>query len=772
MNNIQNSKAILATSLAIALLTFGCGGSGGGGGGGVAPIQITVSPSNLTIVVGSTTTFSAQVTGTSSTAVTWSVGGFPGGNSQVGTITGAGIYTAPDTPPSPNTVQLTATLTSSPSTQASAQLSIVFPTPQISLIMPVKILAGSNNTSLTVQGFGFQPTSIVQVGGAALTTAFYGNGTQLSVTMPASLLAQSGSLAVTVMTPGPGGATSAPVDLNVLAGLSVSPATATVAVGQTQQFSVSVSGTSDTDVTWSIDGAAPGDATFGTISSAGLYQAPSAVPDPELVTLRATSNSDNTSLGTALVQVTTPAEDWPMIQRDFGASGRSGETGISSSNVSQLQLKWKFDTGGLISASPAVATVGGIRTVYVGSGSTMMYALNADTGAVRWTFPVPVPTGCGFVSACNLWASPTVANGTLYFGTGGATFYALDAATGAQKWMTVVGDAAAGSSLFSSAAVYNGIVYTALATDETHCQNGEVVALDAATGAVVWKFDTIDPTSCPAGMSCSGAGVWATPTVDSRFGTLFVGTGNGNATCTGTNLPIAIADRYPDTLLALDLTTGRLKSYYQVTPHDVNDLDIGSEATLFQTQSINECTADDQVDYWVSVQSKNEAIYTFPRGPSGLLASPAPNPLDQSELVSSPAVVHFLQSQSCGTSTLQSKQVQANVYQPTSGHNVFGLRETGAGLLAYIWNTAPTTLPTCITNGEGNCAFFSSPAAINDVIFLGNNDQNIYALSTTGQLLWQYATGASVTSSPAISHGAVYFGSEDGFVYCFTLNGQ
>jgi outer membrane protein assembly factor BamB len=370
-----------------------------------------------------------------------------------------------------------------------------------------------------------------------------------------------------------------------------------------------------------------------------------------------------------------------------------------------------------------------------------------------------------------LWASPTVADGTVFFGTGSATYYALDAATGAMKWKTQLGNPGAGPLLFSSAAVYNGIVYTALGTDEVQCADGQVVALNEATGAIVWTFDTIDPSSCPPGMSCSGGGVWATPTVDARFGTLFVGVGNANATCTGATLPIALPDRYPDTLLALDLATGKLKTYYQVTPQDALDMDIGAEATLFQTESINDCDSDDQVSYWVSVGSKDEAVFTFPRGPSGLTGPPGVNPLDLSELVSSEAVSHFTQYQSCGTGTLQSKQIQANLYQATSGENVYGLRETGSGKLAYIWKTPPKTFPVCPSPEPDACSFFSSPASTGDVMFIGGQDNNIYGLDSLGELLWGYPTGGPIYSSPAISHAAVYIASYDGYVYCFTLNG-
>jgi outer membrane protein assembly factor BamB len=61
---------------------------------------------------------------------------------------------------------------------------------------------------------------------------------------------------------------------------------------------------------------------------------------------------------------------------------------------------------------------------------------------------------------------------------------------------------------------------------------------------------------------------------------------------------------------------------------------------------------------------------------------------------------------------------------------------------------------------------YSSPAVANGVVYIGSDDNNVYALSaSTGVKLWSYATGSSVFSSPAVANGVVYIGSDDGNVY-------
>lgn len=88
------------------------------------PIQVSVSPPSATVAPSATQQFSATVSGTSNTAVTWSVNSLPGGNSTVGTISATGLYTAPATAPNPNTVTVTATSAADPTKSASAQATV------------------------------------------------------------------------------------------------------------------------------------------------------------------------------------------------------------------------------------------------------------------------------------------------------------------------------------------------------------------------------------------------------------------------------------------------------------------------------------------------------------------------------------------------------------------------------------------------------------------------------------------------------------------------
>jgi TatA/E family protein of Tat protein translocase len=89
--------------------------------------------------------------------------------------------------------------------------------------------------------------------------------------------------------------------------VTVSPAAVTLVVNSTQQFNASVTGTSDTGVTWKVHGVVGGDSTVGTIAASGLYTAPGSVPSPSTVTVMATSQADVSESASATVTITAAA---------------------------------------------------------------------------------------------------------------------------------------------------------------------------------------------------------------------------------------------------------------------------------------------------------------------------------------------------------------------------------------------------------------------------------------------------------------------------------
>ena len=139
--------------------------------------------------------------------------------------------------------------------------------------------------------------------------------------MRKAILAAVASLVVLTMS-ACGGSGNTPPPNNPT--VTVSPATANVQEGSQQQFTATVSNTNDTTVTWQVNGITGGNATVGTITSAGLYTAPAAIPSPASVTITAFISDVPSISGTAIVTITS-------VQ--FGPSSLKGNYVLSLSGV-------------------------------------------------------------------------------------------------------------------------------------------------------------------------------------------------------------------------------------------------------------------------------------------------------------------------------------------------------------------------------------------------------------------------------------------------------
>ena len=233
-------------------------------------------------------------------SVTWAVNGILGGSSAVGFVSSTGFYTAPVLVPSPATVAVQATSVAFPSATGSSSVTIKYPAPAISSVTPNPLTAGS--FTLTVSGSSFQSGAVVKLAGVSLTTAFV-SATQL--TASGSTSTTGSAVPVTVLNPD--GQVSGTYNISVIGNgqvtVSVSPSATTVKVRRTVSFTAAVQGTSDTRVTWQVNGINGGNATVGTIASSGVYTAPANVPSPATVTIRAVSVADPTKSATATATI-------------------------------------------------------------------------------------------------------------------------------------------------------------------------------------------------------------------------------------------------------------------------------------------------------------------------------------------------------------------------------------------------------------------------------------------------------------------------------------
>jgi len=143
-------------------------------------VKVTVSPASANVRAGATKSFSVTVTGSSKTAVTWEVNGVAGGGAAAGTISSLGLYTAPSTIPSSNTVTVRAVSSADPTATGSSAVTLQNPVPVLAGIAPTSVPAGA--FAITVNGNGFVSGAQVLLAGVPLATTFK-SSTQLTATV-------------------------------------------------------------------------------------------------------------------------------------------------------------------------------------------------------------------------------------------------------------------------------------------------------------------------------------------------------------------------------------------------------------------------------------------------------------------------------------------------------------------------------------------------------------------------------------------------------------
>ncbi len=271
-------------------------------------VSVAVSPSQATVGTGAQQQFTASVTGTQNTAVTWSISGIGCAGNTCGSVDPTGLYTAPINPPNPPFFNVVARSVADPSKSASAFVTVVAQvnvtiSPTSASVPPgtqkqfTATVTGSLNTAVTwsVSGPGCSGAGCGTVTSAGLYTA------PVASPIPATVYVTATSQA------DPSKAASATVTVSTPIVVTVNPPSANVTSGATQQFTATVTGSSNQAVTWSLQGAGCIGSACGTLDQAGFYTAPINIPNPPTVTVIATAQADGVSFGTATVTLTPTA---------------------------------------------------------------------------------------------------------------------------------------------------------------------------------------------------------------------------------------------------------------------------------------------------------------------------------------------------------------------------------------------------------------------------------------------------------------------------------
>jgi len=165
-------------------------------------------------------------------------------------------------------------------------------------------------------------------------------------------------------------------------GVTVSPGSSTVRAGDTQQFTAKVTAAMDQTVVWSVNGVMGGNSTVGTISTAGLYKAPAALPTPDSVSIEATSSSDKTLSGKVMVMLENPVPTVTAVSPTAVPVGNFTLTitGSKFVNGAKVMFAGQTLTTKFVSATQLTAT--GTTTSAQNGTSVQVSVVNPDPGSI------------------------------------------------------------------------------------------------------------------------------------------------------------------------------------------------------------------------------------------------------------------------------------------------------------------------------------------------------------------------------------------------------
>jgi len=425
------------------------------------------------------------------------------------------------------------------------------------------------------------------------------------------------------------------------------------------------------------------------------------------------------------------------------------DAGLSAADVPRLTLKWAF---GFPDASVAWSqpTVAAGR-VFVGSQNGTVYALDARTGCIRWTY----------AARGGVRTAIAIGPAVVYFGDTAANVYGVDAETGRELWVRKADDHPL-ARVTGSPTLYDGRVYVGVSSYEESqgadpmypcCTfRGSVSAFDAVTGAVVWRTSLIpDPPrrrgTSTAGVPLwgpSGSAIWSAPTIDAGRRRLYVATGNAYS---GPPVPSSNA------VIALDLASGAIAWTRQVSPGDIYvsncragnpncpevngpDVDFGSPPMLTRTAAGRDLLVIGQksgVGYALDPDKEGAIVWQYRAGQGGLLGG-----------------IEW-------GSAVDGERAYFAVSDVTSA-KPGGLHAVSLTTGTSAW-TAPPPPVACAAGRGCTAAQSAALTVIPGVVFSGSFDGALRAYSTTtGNVIWSFDTNKTFTAVNGVAASGASIG--------------
>jgi alcohol dehydrogenase (cytochrome c) len=268
--------------------------------------------------------------------------------------------------------------------------------------------------------------------------------------------------------------------------------------------------------------------------------------------------------------------DWPYYNNRTDGDRYLSLSEINRDNVAGLEEACRVHVAGTGPFSAGTILVHGV--IYTTAWRSTL-ALHPTTCDVVWkALYEPEQT-----EVYNANRGVAFWNGKLFRGTGDDRMLAYDAATGRELWRTKIGDASSGEYLAAAPLAWNGKVIMGTAGGDLGVP-GRLLALDADTGKVIWSFDTVQHPGSSGGTwpgntwKTGGGSTWSTYTLDAETGELFITVSNP---APALDAKARMGDNlYSDSVLDLDVNTGKLLWHYQIRKNDNHDYDVSAPAVL------------------------------------------------------------------------------------------------------------------------------------------------------------------------------------------------
>jgi quinohemoprotein ethanol dehydrogenase len=295
------------------------------------------------------------------------------------------------------------------------------------------------------------------------------------------------------------------------------------------------------------------------------------------------------SVDTDRISTASAADEWLTYGGTYDEQRHSKLDLVNKANVAQLGVAWTYDlaTNRGVESTPIVVD----GTMYVTSAWSVVYALDAKTGAEKWVYDPGVDRAVGVKACCDVVnRGVAVYDGKVYVGVIDGRVEALNAETGAVVWSKVTVDQSKPYTITGAPRVVDGKVLIGNGGAELGVR-GYLSAYDTSSGDLVWRFYTVpNPTKQPDGaisddafvkvgnVSWGDTGAWTT---DGGGGTVWdsivydevnkqvvFGVGNGSPWNRTFRDPSGGDNLFLSSIVAVDAATGAYKWHFQTTPGD------------------------------------------------------------------------------------------------------------------------------------------------------------------------------------------------------------